>query len=395
MNADSDQVVETRAKLRFPLGTLFAPLLFLFGFLFDCLASGRPYFTLADWRYVYYYLNYPDFGFIKRGLVGTIVQLADFGDLDTWLPGVVVALGTVAVIIIIYIYSRLERSNVLKVLFILSPFTFMNYGYDAGRFDLLLNLVFVSVLILIHRRQYFVCGAIMFVAPLIHEVFMVAHIPVLLFFSVLLIDRRQRAKALAQIFLPAVLSFGIVTLFGKYEGDLREIAVLFDDEWFWEHYRYFMVLKRNIVDNLFYNYGFISGVGLDNTLIIVLPMGIYIPIIFQYYKNLPYKFLLLFACLSPLALAIIAADIGRWVSFSLFLIFFSFPFLACQAQYGAGKTGQNPTVPSASMRWVAVGAVLFALSLFLMGPAGHYLGWPLTRALAAHFLGFGLPLDGE
>lgn len=395
MNAEPDPVAKTHAKPRFPLGTLFAPPLFLLGYLLDCFLSGRPAFTIEDWRYVYYYLSYLDFGFIKRGLVGSIIQLGDLWDLDTWLPRLIVTFGLVAVFFIVFIYSRLERYNGLKALFILSPFIFMNFGYDAGRFDLLLNLIFVFVLILIERRQYHVCGAVLFVTPLIHEIFMVAHIPALLLLSYLLIDRRQRAKALALMFLPAALSFAIVILFGEYEGDLREVVVLFDDGWFWENYRFFMVLKRSVVDNLFYNYGWLSDFGGVNILLFIIPMGVYIPIIFQYYKNVPHKFFLLFACLSPLALTIIAADIGRWVSFSLFLIFFSFPFLARHAQYGAGETVQNPTVPWAPKRWVGWGAVLFALILVVMGPAGHYLAWPLMRVLAAHFLGVGFPWDVE
>lgn len=389
MNAGSDPAAKTRPKLRFPLGTLFAPLLFMLGHLLDGLLSGRPAFTIADWRYVYYYLNYPDFGFIKRGLVGSIVQLGEFGDLDAWLPGLVVGFGLGAIFFIVLIYSRLERSNVLKVLFILSPFIFLNFGYDAGRFDLLLNLIFVFVLILIERRQYYVCGAVLLITPLIHEVFMVAHIPALLLLSYLLIDRRRRAKALALIFLPAALSFAVVALFGDYKGDLREVAVLFDDGWFWEQYRYFMILKRSVVDNLFYNYGWLSALGVVNPLLLIIPLGVYILIIFHYYKDLPHKFFLLFACLSPLALTIIAADVGRWVSFSLFLIFFSFPFLARHAQHDAGETVQISSVPKAPKRWVGRGAVLFALMLFVLGPAGHYLAWPLTRSLAAHFLGVG------
>lgn len=83
-----------------------------------------------------YSLNYYDYGFIKRGLVGTVFNINSYN-----LTAISTLLSIFIVIIIITLYIRIILEEKLinnqsyLILFGVSPFFFQYLGYDLGRFD--------------------------------------------------------------------------------------------------------------------------------------------------------------------------------------------------------------------------------------------------------------------
>ena len=83
-----------------------------------------------------YYLNYYDYGFIKRGLIGTVFNIKS-SNLTT--VSTLLSIFIVIIIITLYIKIILNEKLVDKqsylILFGVSPFFFQYLGYDLGRFD--------------------------------------------------------------------------------------------------------------------------------------------------------------------------------------------------------------------------------------------------------------------
>ena len=89
----------------------------------------------------HYYINYFDFGFVKRGLVGSLLKAA-VGEPSVFLVGYV-ALAIAAGICFLASYavvglrSRVDKTDfyLLAGLILFNPATIANIGYDLGRFD--------------------------------------------------------------------------------------------------------------------------------------------------------------------------------------------------------------------------------------------------------------------
>ena len=95
-----------------------------------------PLFYVGWFQRSVYELNYVDFGFIKRGLIGTIFKL-NYEKIDILIKITSITL----VVFSILIYSKIvfvqKNHQIKKYLLLLgiSPFFFSNIGLDLGRLD--------------------------------------------------------------------------------------------------------------------------------------------------------------------------------------------------------------------------------------------------------------------
>ncbi len=133
-----------------------------------------------------YFINYQDFGFLRRSLFGTVFYpsrylVAEYG-LYPVAYGFSVALLAVATLIsYFYVRSLSERGWTPSVHWLplyLSPAFLMHFAYSTGDTDIVLAiLLFVGLLV---RRSMVLVALLCVVAVLTHEIFVLAYLPALL-----------------------------------------------------------------------------------------------------------------------------------------------------------------------------------------------------------------------
>jgi hypothetical protein len=325
--------------------------------------------------------TYQDFGFIKRGLIGTILNLG-YSEEALRVAGMVAFFaGLVLSMALTFWYCAHEKRNALRALFVFCPFLFLNFGFDFGRFDILLNALFLVVLALLARGHVLGCAAVAAVGALIHEVFLVAHVPSALLAAWLIVPPGERGRALGGIGGAALLTGLAIFMFGKHDGDVEQVLPLFGAFEIGDYYRTLMVLKRGIVDNLVYNYGWLEYLGIVNFIAHLVPLLIYGSLLVYYYRDVGARRRLFLAALSPLVLIVIAADLGRWVAFSLFLMFVLPAFLKARTDQ---RTAARFT-PRPSAKGVNATALGTTAMLFLLGPPGVHYAWHFARLVLEAF----------
>jgi hypothetical protein len=121
----------------------------------------------------YYHLNY-SYGFLRRGLVGTLATY--FGDIKLFAFWFTFA----ASLITAWIFTLLTDDRRLWFLFLLSPATALHLGFDVGRYDHI-NLLLLAVSLLIVRRgkALYIVPVLTAVGILIHEAYLLYSVPVI------------------------------------------------------------------------------------------------------------------------------------------------------------------------------------------------------------------------
>ena len=153
------------------------------------------YFSSISWKLTSFHMNYVDFGFIKRGVVGTafrpLFDVLDDGGYGEILS--VIAFDFVSFLAIIYVFSRacdiiLRDSGslitYLKSVAVLSPLGITQVAYDVGRFDHLNYLILVLCIILIAKQKLILAGFAAAFGILVHEAFFIYGVPIMIAYAV-------------------------------------------------------------------------------------------------------------------------------------------------------------------------------------------------------------------
>ena len=133
-------------------------------------------------------VNYQEFGFIKRGFIGTILTglgipvtrwtLVFFG------TSFVVGLFMMAIVFFRWATQEVGRhtpfARNLAILCTLSPCTFMHFSYDLCRFDTINGILLMEAIMIVSRGRGWYAGALAVIGILIHEGFIFTEYPVLL-----------------------------------------------------------------------------------------------------------------------------------------------------------------------------------------------------------------------
>ncbi len=185
---------------------------------------------LNEWVTHQYFFSYQEFGFIKRGLVPSLLNL--FPNLLLTRTGLIsVSLLIVACAILMFWgfmfwctvnISRVGRLTITLAL-LCSPALFMHMGADLGRYDWLgLVISFLSIAFIVRRTMipvaFLVCLGI-----LVHEAFSVIFVPLLCLIT--LISYKAElfkigtlpVKPLLWILAPSVLTLLCTMLWGRAE----------------------------------------------------------------------------------------------------------------------------------------------------------------------------------
>lgn len=163
--------------------------------LITCLPPFRSLNSIGSSLKGYYYVNYFDLGFIKRGLIGSIYKILNLPDYFN--PSILVLSSHIIFLILFSIifwkyvkYSfynfKLKDKVFFYTLFLLSPVLFIRLGYDIGRMDLiclvfsLLNIVIIQKDSLSFFKKGLFISITITIQLLIHEASLLMYTPLVL-----------------------------------------------------------------------------------------------------------------------------------------------------------------------------------------------------------------------
>ena len=228
----------------------------------------NPYLNIIWWNRDIFLINYELFGFVKKGLIGTIFNinqenLAFFSK----------TLATIIIIFSIFIYSLVViDKNLIKekkylILFGISPFLFSNIGYDFGRLDHL-GIVFILLLtlLIIKKKDIFILEIVSPILILIHEIHFFTTI---IFLSYVQFKINRTAFSKLYVLLLSFLVLLILhfygdldqSLYNKYVNTYSFIKIYFqqtqiENTLLWWSYlfdqRYTTILYRHIFNIILY-----------------------------------------------------------------------------------------------------------------------------------------------
>ncbi len=305
-------------------------------FLFNVSTTEMIFKDLAmNWNATHYAINYSDFGFVKRGLVGSIYQWLDgsFSQESLFLFQLSFLFILLAITHSLFSQLQLNRSYVY-LLFILSPAVFMQFGFDIGRFDPLLVSFFM--LSIIYRRNTLLFLTFSILGILTHEIYVFALLPAsfLLYLTTktdLVSFKNIVVGSLKASTLYILLAFILLLiLFGSYEQGYEHILNMFAKSGLPDNYievhnvnnlSSLHIWTRSILDNLaFTSQIFELKIATVYMLVIYLIILIYFAIIGVKFSQPKYFIILL----SSLPMFFLGTDWARWLAFiyiSLFVVF--------------------------------------------------------------------------
>ena len=185
-------------------------------------------FDLSDtWFTTHYIVNYFDYEFLKRGLVGSFYKLFNGTYSNEALCLLQLSFILLSVAITHYFFSKHQlNKKYIYLLFIISPATFMQFSYDFARFDCLLVSIFLLSVVFRHNLALFILFST--IGILTHELYIFTLLPAsfLLFLSEK-IDLTSLKEIFAtsiasKVFYTLVLFILVVFAFGNYEPGFEQ-----------------------------------------------------------------------------------------------------------------------------------------------------------------------------
>ena len=188
----------------------------------------------------YYYVNYFELGFIKRGLIGSIYKIFSLQNFLT--PSILVLsshlifLITFGIIFWKYVkycfYNfKLKDKIFFYTLFLLSPVLFLRLGYDIGRMDLICLILSLLNIIFIQKTSYSFFKKSLFISIsisiqlLIHEASLLIYTPLVLslhFYKLPKLELLKSKKIILLFSLPLFVGL-MLLIFGRYEMGSEEL----------------------------------------------------------------------------------------------------------------------------------------------------------------------------
>lgn len=189
--------------------------------------TGAPPDALV-WNMTHYQVSYADFGFMRRGLVGSAMApvLAPFTDGSNAEYAIMLGLDAAMVLILILLaatlFLRPGRDSApgqgwILVALILSPAGFVQMGYDAARLDHINFVLAAAAMAAVARGWLLPAAALLLTTVLIHEAALFYAVPVVAAQAWM---RRAQTRDLLLTVLPALAGAAALLLWGGVEADL-------------------------------------------------------------------------------------------------------------------------------------------------------------------------------
>jgi hypothetical protein len=345
--------------------------------------------TGLGWKTSQFFFNYQELGFIKRGLVGSLLHpfpLLLHGEVFLIL-GVGMELTAIGVLVILF--RRAARTlppssrGLLLAACSLSPAMFLHMGFDLGRFDALGLLAAIGSIYALQHDRWLLAGLASAVALLAHEATLVINFPLVLAFAW---TRRETAAPTpsnwAWLVLPSIAVSAVIALYGGYEPGLGALARHFASD-----PRYLAatggqvdqdaiaVITRSLTENVDYVSRMFWRAKAYIHLPVIILWGAAMTCYFRRFHRLNgiRQGLLYYAVFSPLLLSLIACDHYRWVALAatnMFLVLLLEIIRLAQA-------GTQAVIPRGGMAWLLLASAV-------LGPIGHAKSFPVFFAVAKY-----------
>ena len=283
-------------------------------------------FNVKTWIRDSYLLNYFDYGFIKRGLTGTLLGIR-ISDIKIIKPDLLISdsytkyinffsVILISIIILLYIFlmNKFDK-NERKLLFLLaiSPFAFLNFGYDAGRYDQFGIIFFLFFCIFIEKKN------ILLFLVLISPFFLLIQetnffiISIFIFFYVFFFLKQK-------ILIIYLALFNIVILLLLFLFGGAEITL---DTYIWPLHAYFDPSKTFFEKNFFWwkeILNFKTTIIYRHFFAILIFFIINLYLLIKFKKNVSIKKFIFSVsfCFSPIL--ILAIDHSRYISNYIFIM---------------------------------------------------------------------------
>ena len=283
--------------------------------------EGTVHVAFLDWKIAQYMVNYFDYGFIKRGFVGTVLYwvtsktyLISF----TAVKVTMVILTTLFFVMLIYnVNKHLKHSidnstnAVIRALVAISPFTAFQFSFDVGRFDIICIFLLICAINCIIKRKVFFAISMCAIGILIHESFAIYALPL-----ITALDWTIRNNINKRNFLNNLVKTSIIPLFL-----MILIFILFRQGF--SHVSqeiYALPGGGGIAWYRGVNEGSFGKDKVDTVLLSIVILIIYSFLIIFYKSNKGSFDALMFASLFPCALFYLGFDYGRWSSIIFIVI---------------------------------------------------------------------------
>ena len=284
------------------------------------------------------YVSWFDFGFFRRGLVGTIFSETQLNTIfeNEYVFAIVAHHFIVLILVIlltVYCFQRSITNRIFLLGLAFSPALIIHSGYNTGTLDVF--VLIVAVLNILFVRGTLSFCFLLVIGVLIHELFIFT-IPAQLH-AFYFLDSRKKPLSLTLLnimpVITVVLAVAVIALFGKtdfsevsYNAIMKQnIPNAFNQHGLWSGF--IEINDSAFKENLRYCTNHVISLFLDNGyhphkygFIFFIPGVLYIIILtaraLQFTPSRLEMLMLVFAVLFPLMAAFVATDLHRWVSLS-------------------------------------------------------------------------------
>ena len=309
-------------------------LIFTFALFYSFAVLNRWVFTdlgfLSYGRLWQLNISYTDFGFFRRGLMGTLLTESRINTLfsNEYISALFIHIISIFIMTSLIAYYCFKK-NINDFLFVLgialSPALIIHQGYNTGNLDIFILLI--SIINIFFVRNFIIFSLLLFIGILIHELFIFT-LPAQ-FFAFYICNESNKFKILnVATIVPIITTLSAIVIilsFGKLdisEEDFKSIMQTKLPNAFMMHilwsgyYEVSTSAGLNLFSSIQYHFSHFK----DGRFIFILPSLFYVGIlIFRALQNVNSKtevFFLVFAILFPLLTAFVAMDIYRWIAMS-------------------------------------------------------------------------------
>jgi hypothetical protein len=269
-----------------------------------------------SWMISHFAVDYPSLGFVKRGLIGSLIDVAPAPEAAR----AVARLSLVMLVALLLGAAAFVRSSgaplAVIVAFAVSPATFQNFAFDLGRFDQIGALLSLLSMLAIRRGIVWAAPAAAVLGVLIHEAFAVMFLPLVVAVGVV----EGRVSLWLGPALSGAAATGAVLLFGGAEPAL--VADFFSR--MGPDYYPPRIWISSLVDSVGYALG--HALHPDTWRHVIAPSSAFlaanIAVLGIAIRGAAPRFLgLAIFALSPVALTAVGIDIPRWSAIAVFNLF--------------------------------------------------------------------------
>ena len=275
-----------------------------------CRDAGHSVFL--GWKASQFYVDYFTFGFVKRGLVGTVFAFWDKTDIAT-LAVLITAVSSLLVFVAVdrFCDRTTDTGRIVRALVAVSPFTAFQFIYDMGRYDVINAVIFIAAVVAVLRFWVVPAAVMCCVGTLVHEAFFVYAFPVVLALAGTLFwraDAAGRHRRIVPLVLLAALPAAVALLVLLHGNDPEVVAYAPGPGT--------MVWRRGLLDLSFARH----GSGTDFVMCVIMLLIMYAWLIRFYRTNGGRCDWLFAAGFAPLALFVLGTDYARWSALVFFVL---------------------------------------------------------------------------